>query len=248
MEYDGKIVVISGASTGIGRAAALSFVAEGAKVYNLDIKKIEDQDTVNFLRCDMSSYEDVAAAINEISERELAIDVLFANAGIHHVGSIEDTDVETFLKVVNVNVSGVFYLLKSVLPIMRKQNKGKIVLTGSDQCFAGKGKSAAYGLTKGAIGQLTKSTAIDYAPYNINVNCVCPGTIETPLLDKAVTSFASASGMSITEVNKVLQAAQPIQRLGKASEVAELVLFLASEKANFITGSLHSIDGGYSAQ
>ena len=119
---------------------------------------------------------------------------------------------------------------------------------GSDQSFIGKGKSSVYGLSKGAIAQLTKSTAIDYAEFNIKINCICPGTINTPLLDKAVEKFKSLSGMQNDEVMKILQEAQPIQRIAEPSEIATVVSFLLSEENSFMTGALVPVDGGYTCQ
>jgi len=122
------------------------------------------------------------------------------------------------------------------------------VLMGSDQSFVGKGKSAAYGLTKGAIGQLTKSTAIDYAEHNIRVNCICPGTIETPLLNNAVEGFIKRTNLEKDTILDSLKKAQPINRIAQPYEVANVVCFLLSDEASFITGSLYSVDGGYTCQ
>ena len=131
---------------------------------------------------------------------------------------------------------------------MKKQGQGAVVLMGSDQAFIGKGQSAVYGLTKGAIGQLTKSTAIDYAPFNIRVNCVCPGTIETPLLEGAVKRYAAISGLDNESIYEGLQKAQPLGRIGQPSEIATAVAFLLSDESSFMTGTLMSVDGGYICQ
>jgi NAD(P)-dependent dehydrogenase (short-subunit alcohol dehydrogenase family) len=128
------------------------------------------------------------------------------------------------------------------------QKKGSIVLMGSDQTFVGKGSSSVYGMTKGAIGQLTKSTAIDYAMYNIRVNCICPGTIQTPLLDKAVDQFVGKTGLEREEVYSSLNTIQPIGRIGKPEEIAKSVKFLLSDESSFTTGSLFAVDGGYTCQ
>ena len=131
---------------------------------------------------------------------------------------------------------------------MKQQQKGSIVLMGSDQVFIGKASSSVYGMTKGAIGQLTKSTAIDYAPFNIRVNCICPGTIDTPLLHKAVDHFSAKTGTAQDEVYKSLDGVQPMGRIGKPEEIAQSIVFLLSDESSFTTGSLFAVDGGYVCQ
>ncbi len=129
-----------------------------------------------------------------------------------------------------------------------KNEKGSIVLMGSDQSFVGKGCSSVYGLTKAAIGQLTKSTAIDYAAYGVRVNCVCPGTMNTPLFENAVESLSKKTNTPKNEIHNQLYQAQPLQRIGRPEEIASAVLFLCSDEASFITGTLLPVDGGYTAQ
>ena len=131
---------------------------------------------------------------------------------------------------------------------MREQRYGNIVLMGSDQVFIGKGSSAVYGLSKAALGQLTKSTAIDYAPYNVRVNCICPGTIETPMLEPSIQRFHEVSGMPIEAIFESLRKAQPIQRLGTPDEIGKAVMFLLSDDCPYMTGALLSVDGGYTCQ
>ena len=119
---------------------------------------------------------------------------------------------------------------------------------GSDQSFVGKGSSSAYGMTKGAVAQLTKSTAIDYAPYQIRVNCICPGTIDTPLLERAVDRYVALSGEDRDKVMTDLNRIQPAGRIGKPEEIAKAVAFLLSDDSSFVTGALLSADGGYVCQ
>jgi len=119
---------------------------------------------------------------------------------------------------------------------------------GSDQVFIGKRSSTVYGLTKAAIGQLTKSTAIDYAQYNVRVNCICPGTIDTPMLVPSVERFHQTSGLPIEEINEMLVKAQPVQRLGTPQEIGNAVMFLLSDDCPFMTGALVSADGGCTCQ
>lgn len=248
MRFKNKVVVISGGGSGIGLATTQLYLREGAKTYVLDINRpsIENNQMI-YYACDVSSYHEVTECINKIKDAENQIDILFCNAGIHHVGTIEETSVEDIERVVQVNLLGTIYLLKEVLPVMKKNGSGTVVLMGSDQSLIGKAASSIYGCTKGAIGQLTKSTAIDYARYGIRVNAVCPGTIHTPLYERAVEFFSTKSGLPKEKIIQSLTLAQPIARIGMPDEVAKCVLFLSSEESSFTTGSLYSVDGGYTA-
>lgn len=247
MKFLNKVAIVTGGSTGIGKETISKLNEEKAKVYNLDIEETNSSDSI-FIKCDISDYEQVKNAVKKIYETEGKIDVLFANAGIHLFANIEETTLEEFEKVISVNIKGVYFILKEVIPIMKEQQKGNILLMGSDQSFVGKSKSSVYGMTKGAIGQLTKSTAIDYAPFNIKVNCICPGTVDTPLLNKAVSKFQSLTGLSSLEIQELLENAQPINRIAKPEEIANVACYLLSDENSFMTGSLIPVDGGYTCQ
>jgi NAD(P)-dependent dehydrogenase (short-subunit alcohol dehydrogenase family) len=247
MQWNNTITVITGASSGIGEATSELLKKEGSLVYNLDTTPPAQPDPY-FIDCDVSKRVDVEQAIKFIYEKEKRIDFLFANAGRHLFATIEETNYDQLESLVGVNVMGTFYLLKMVLPIMKQQQKGSIVLMGSDQAFIGKASSAVYGMTKGAIAQLTKSTAIDYAAFNIRTNCICPGTIQTPLLDNAVKQFVNKSGQEEAAVYASLDGAQPLGRVGRPEEIASVVRFLFSDDSSFITGALIAADGGYTCQ
>ncbi|EAS66729.1 SDR family NAD(P)-dependent oxidoreductase [Photobacterium angustum] len=247
MQFLNKVAIVTGGSTGIGKSTVELLIDRGAIVYNIDINT-PDSNNSHFIHCDITDYEKLQKVINNIYLKEKKIDALFANAGVHLVSNIEQTSLEELDKVISVNIKGVFYTLKTVIPLMKEQRQGNILLMGSDQSFVGKGLSAAYGLTKGAIAQLTKSTAIDYAEFNIKINCICPGTIDTPLLEKAKRSFMSATGLSGKEVMNMLEEAQPIKRIARPDEIAKLACYLLSDDNSFMTGSLVPIDGGYTCQ
>jgi NAD(P)-dependent dehydrogenase (short-subunit alcohol dehydrogenase family) len=244
MEQEVSIALITGASSGIGQATKIKLRDKGVIVYNLDL--FNDVPTDEFyIHCNVSDFENVRKSVEQIINKHNKIDLLFANAGIHFVGNIEETGIDDFENVLSVNLKGVFYALKAVLPYMRNQRKGSIVLMGSDQSLIGKGKSSVYGLTKGAIAQLTKSTAIDYAEYNIRVNCICPGTIETPLLTNAVEGFIKKTNLEKETILASLKTAQPINRIAQPKEIANVVCFLLSDEESFMKESLCSINGGY---
>ncbi len=247
MQWEKTITVITGASSGIGKATLELLRNEGSIVYNLDHKEPAKADPY-FIRCDVSNRTDIDNAIQNIFDKEQRIDFLFANAGMHLFATLEETSPEQVDKIVSINLLGPFFLLKSVIPIMKTQKKGSIVLMGSDQALIGKASSAVYGMTKGAIGQLTKSTAIDYAPFNIRVNCICPGTIQTPLLDNAVQQFVAKTGQETAAVYSSLDTVQPIGRIGQPEEIAKAVRFLLSDDSSFTTGCLFAVDGGYTCQ
>jgi NAD(P)-dependent dehydrogenase (short-subunit alcohol dehydrogenase family) len=247
MDWKNKVAIISGATTGIGKATRELLYHNGCIVYNLDIAK-HDDDKGHFIKCDVRKRNEIRDAVQQVFSKEKRIDMLFANAGIHLFANMEETTDEELDNLIALNILGTFCTVQAVIPIMKEQKKGSIVLMGSDQSFIGKGSSSVYGMTKGAIGQLTKSTAIDYAPYNIRVNCICPGTIDTPLLHKAVDRLASITAKDKKGIYEYLDTIQPMGRVGKPEEIASVVAFLLSDENSFMTGSLVSADGGYVCQ
>jgi NAD(P)-dependent dehydrogenase (short-subunit alcohol dehydrogenase family) len=243
--FKGKVGLVVGGASGMGNAVVRLLVQEGVRTHVFDIKPTADG---VFQACDVRHYGHVRRCVQQVVAQERRIDLLFIAAGVHLFANIEDTTIEEFERVLSINLKGPFYVLKEVLPIMRQQRSGNVVIMGSDQVFIGKGSSAVYGLSKAALGQLTKSTAIDYAQYNVRVNCICPGTIDTPMIGPSVQRFHEASGMPIEEIYKVLRKAQPIQRLGTPDEIGRAVMFMLSDDCAFMTGALVSVDGGYTCQ
>jgi len=239
-----KTCIVTGGSSGIGLSIVSLFLQHDYQVFNLDLKPSNIGD---YYQCDITNVDQVAEIITEIS-KENNIDVLVSNAGIHFSGNIENTSEVELDRVFNINVKGAYAAIKSVLPTMKKNNNGAIILMASDQALIAKHNSFAYNLSKASLASMAKTTALDYANFNIRANAVCPGTIETPLYHHAIESYCQRSGADKAQVHQEEAAQQPLGRLGQPEEVAELVLFLASDKAKFITGSLQVIDGGYTAQ
>ncbi|ALO34104.1 oxidoreductase [Colwellia sp. MT41] len=239
-----KVCVITGGSSGIGLSMVKLFVDNDYRVFNLDLSPSAHGD---FRQCDVSNLAQVTAIINDIAEQN-TINVLISNAGIHFSANIENTSEADLDKVFSINVKGAYAAIKAVLPSMKANKNGAIILMASDQALIAKHNSFAYNLTKSALASIAKTTALDYAAFNIRANAVCPGTIETPLYHQAIDNYCQKSGADKAAVHRAEEQLQPLQRLGQPEEVAELVLFLASDKAKFITGSLQVIDGGYTAQ
>jgi len=240
-----KVAIVTGGSKGIGRAVVERFLNNGYQVHNLDL---EATDLGIWHHCDVSNVNAVKQVIADIASHSKRIDVLVSNAGRHLSATIENTDEATFDSLFALNVKGAYAAIQSVLPSMKAQQNGAIILIASDQAIIGKSNSFAYNLTKHALASMAKTTALDYAQYNIRANAVCPGTIETPLFHNAIDAYCARSGADKATIVAEEAALQPLGRLGQANEVAALVNFLASDDGSFITGSLQTIDGGYTAQ
>ena len=239
-----KVCIITGGSSGIGLSMATLFNLNNYHVFNLDLTP---SPVGTFHYCDVTDTAQVKSIIEGIASTH-TIDVLVSNAGVHFSANIENTSEEALDKVFAINVKGAYAAIQSVLPNMKKNNSGSIILISSDQALIAKTNSFAYNLSKHALASMAKTTALDYAAFNIRANAVCPGTIETPLYHKAIDNYCEKSGANKAEIHKEEESLQPLNRLGQPDEVAELVLFLASDKSKFITGSLQVIDGGYTAQ
>jgi NAD(P)-dependent dehydrogenase (short-subunit alcohol dehydrogenase family) len=245
MRFSRKVAIVTGGASGMGKAAADILRSEGAVVYVLDIRTTRH---AHSMKCDVADYSQVRKCVKTVVRNEGRIDLLFAAAGIHLFADIEQTSIEEFERVLSINLKGTFHILKEVLPHMRQRKYGNVVLMGSDQVFVGKGGSSVYGLTKAGIAQLAKSTAIDYAKHNIRVNCICPGTVDTPMIAPSVERFHKTTGIPKPEIYRMLETAQPIQRLGRPDEIARAVAFMLSDDSPFMTGALLTVDGGYTCQ
>ncbi|WP_110427585.1 SDR family NAD(P)-dependent oxidoreductase [Glaciecola sp. KUL10] len=235
-----KAMIITGGSSGIGESIAAAFEKAQYEVFNLDI---QSGTYGTHIQCDVTQQQSIVDAVHQISRRH-QIDTIISNAGIHFSADIENTSAEDFERILAINVKGAFYLTQACIPFM-KEKGGSIIYIASEQALVAKANSFAYNLSKHALASIAKTTALDYAKYNIRANAICPGTIETPLYHNAIDRYCEISGADKQAVHQEEASLQPIGRLGQPEEVAAYALFLAGSTASFITGSLQVIDGGY---
>lgn len=244
-------ILITGGATGIGAACVERFAAEGWHVALADINdrvghNVAEKTGALYLHADTRSQADMTAAVAATVEAFGGLTSVFCNAGIHRRASLLDTDEATFDLVVKTNIYGTYHTLRAAVPAIIASGGGTIVINASDQSMTGKANSFAYGLTKGALGQITKSLSIDLGSRGIRVNAVCPGTIRTPLVEQLFQRLAD-EGADLDQLWRNENADYARGRVGEPAEVAELVYFLASEKSSFCSGGLYLIDGGLSA-
>lgn len=250
MRLEGKVALISGGSQGMGAYEAELFVQEGAKVVVGDVREYEGRALVEkivegggdavFVRLDVTSETDWAAAVQEAVTRYGKLDVLVNNAGVSARGSIEETSVEDWDRVMDINAKGVFLGTRTAIPEMRKAGGGSIINISSQLGLVGMGESSPqYQASKGAVRIFTKSTAIQYAAEGIRANSVHPGPVITPMTE---------ARRSDAEVQKMMISRIPLGRYGESADVAYGVLYLASDESSFVTGSELVIDGGWTAQ
>lgn len=247
MRLKNKVAVITGGTSGIGLATAELFLKEGAKVIVIgrDPKKAKSlKKGLHFMQGDVSKEEEVKKFIEAVYKKFKKIDIIYNNAGIEYSGDVTGTSSEDWDRVLNINLKGVFYGCKYAIPYMKKnKNGGSIINTASTAGLVGFDKLAAYCASKGGVVMLTKQMALDFAKNKICVNCVCLGAIDTPLLRNYINKSPNKK-----QLQKNLAIMHPLGRLGKPEEIAEGVLFLASDESSFVTGQAFAIDGGLTAR
>ena len=250
MRLQGKICIITGGGSGIGRAACLLFAREGATVVVAD-KSVSAAEQVaasagngaTSLEVDVAESASVKRMIDAAIQKFGRIDVLVNNAGYGFTGNVVETDEDAWNKLMQVNVNGVFFGCKYAIPEMAKRGGGSIVNTASVVSIVGIRDRAAYCASKGAVAALTRAMALDHVGDKIRVNAVCPGTIDSPYFQEIFAKSPQAAAL-----RRQLESRQAMNRLGQPEEIANGMLFLASDESSFMTGSLLTIDGGMTAQ
>jgi NAD(P)-dependent dehydrogenase (short-subunit alcohol dehydrogenase family) len=254
MQLQDKVCVVTGSGSGIGRATVLEMALRGARVVVSDVNDAAGEQTTAdiaaaggsavYQHADMRSLDDIEALMQRAVDEYGRLDVLHNNAGVHETDFTPDTSVDTLSeevwdKVLDINLKAVWRCSRAAVKHMKAGGGGAIVSAGSTASFLGYPMSVAYTTTKSAILGLTRGMAIDFAPYNVRVNCYCPAAIDTPMVSK----YWEAAEDPDT-IKSVLVGSHLIPRLGEPAEVAKLVCFLVSDDASFITGASYLIDGG----
>ena len=246
-----KTAVVTGGGSGIGQAISLTLASQDAFVHVLDnqfesaLETVNDIKKNNFIgvayQCDVSNIQEVNQVILEICKTS-NIDILINNAGIAHVGNIENCQEEDLDRLYNVNIKGVYNCSKAVIPYMKKNKNGLIINLASIASSVGISDRFAYSMTKGAVLTMTYSIAKDYVKDNIRCNCISPARVHTPFVDGFIKkNYPNQEKKMFKNLSKT----QPIGRMGTPQEIADLALYLCSEEAKFITGSNFAIDGGF---
>jgi NAD(P)-dependent dehydrogenase (short-subunit alcohol dehydrogenase family) len=248
---EGKVALITGAGSGIGRATALIFAREGARLVLSDIAAENGEESLRmvreagaeaaFVRSDVAKLAEVEALVASAVSSFGRLDCAFNNAGIDgRMGKVTECSEENWNRTIGVNLSGVFFCMKAEIPQMLRQGGGAIVNTASAAGLTGSPGLPAYVASKHGVVGLTRAAALEYGREKIRVNCVCPGPIRTPMLGRLLTNRP--------EMERRFASAEPLKRLGEPSEIGEAVAWLCSDAASYVTGHAMSVDGGYMAK
>ena len=253
MRLKDKVVLITGAASGIGRATALRFGREGASVVAVDIQQAENENTVSCISAeggratavsaDVTDSESVGRMVKVAVDTYGRLDILFNNAGTSMRGTILEIDEAIFDRLFAVNVKGVFLGCRAAIPVMKAQGGGVILNTASQLGLVGIESSVAYPATKGAVIQMTRCMALDHASDGIRVNCICPGPIDTPLTRRNREQTGDPEAALKDRLQRI-----PLARIGTPEEIAAVATFLCSDEASYITGAAIVADGGWTAK
>jgi 2-keto-3-deoxy-L-fuconate dehydrogenase len=236
----GKKVVVTGGCSGIGKSIALTFLQQGAEVHVIDLHESTEPlpSKIHFHQADITDLE----VVEQIATRLTSIDILVNNAGIPQIGNLEKTSPADFQRIFDVNVKGAYHCMYAFLPHMVKQKSGVILNMASVAASVGIPDRFGYSMTKGAIKSMTQSVAKDYINQGIRCNCISPGRVHTPFVDGFI---AKNYPDNQAEMFEKLSKTQPLGRMAKPDEIANLALYLCSDEAAFITGCDYPIDGGF---
>jgi len=248
-EFDGKVALVTGGSSGIGKAAARVLAAAGAQVTLSGVDAAEVDAAARELGvqghvADVTSERDVAELVAVTVNRGGGLDVLVTAAGVQRYGTAADTTATEWDEVLRVNLTGCFLAVKYAVPHLRTRGGGSIVIVSSIQAFVTQAAVAAYTASKAALNALARSVAVDEARHGIRANAVCPGSVDTPMLRSAARRFSDGSSHGEQEMVDTWGRAHPLGRVARAGEVGEAIAFLAGDRASFITGVSLPVDGG----
>jgi NAD(P)-dependent dehydrogenase (short-subunit alcohol dehydrogenase family) len=245
----GKKALITGAASGIGKATARLFAHEGAQVAIMDIDRAHGEALVReletdgaealFIYGDVSRADDCMEAVERVVSTFDGLDILFNNTGVIRRASVVETTEREWDWIMSVNAKSIYLMSRIAIPVMTRSGGGVIVNTASGWGLTGGKMAAAYSASKGAVVQLSKSMALDHGPDNIRVNCICPGDTKTPMLQQEARDLGENSGVFLAAA-----ADRPLGRVGTPEEIAQAVLYLASDSSSFVTGTVLVVDGG----
>jgi NAD(P)-dependent dehydrogenase (short-subunit alcohol dehydrogenase family) len=251
-EFSGKVAIVAGGALGIGRAAARKLAAGGASVVICSDREDQVERTVEELRgedlevrgtrADVTSAADMRSLVDSAVDLYGGVDVLVNSAGVQRYGTVVETEEEVWDEVLDVNLKGIYLASRHAIPEMKKRGGGAIVNLSSVQAFASQKGVAAYTASKGGINALTRAMALDHAEENIRVNAVCPASVDTPMLRWSADLFKGDK--SVEETLEEWGKMHPVGRIARPEEVAEVIVFLASPRASFVTGGDYKVDGG----